>query len=165
MKVAITTDHAGFEPLKELKTFLESLGHETVEYGPTSFDAEDDYPTFIFPAAYAVARGECDRAVIMGGSGQGEAIVANRVPGVRAALFYGLAIAVEPIDAEGTMSTDPYEIVRLSRTHNDANVLSLSGRFLTLDQMKEAIRIWFDTPFSGVERHARRVRQMDEPQN
>lgn len=162
MKVAITTDHAGFEPLKELKVFLESLGHECVEYGPTTFDPEDDYPAFIFPAAQAVGRGECERAIIMGGSGQGEAIVANRVPGVRCALFYGLATAVEPIDADGTMSDDPYEIVKLSRTHNDANVLSLSGRFLTLDQMKQAIKIWFDTPFSGVERHARRVRQMDE---
>lgn len=162
MKVAITTDHAGYEALKELKMYLESLGHECVDYGPTSFDAEDDYPLFIFPAAKAVADGECERAVIMGGSGQGEAIVANRVPGVRCALFYGPVVAKVAIDADGTMSDDPYEIVKLSRTHNDANVLSLSGRFLTLDEMKEAIRIWFDTPFSGAERHARRIREMDD---
>lgn len=162
MKVAITTDHAGFEALKELKVYLESLGHECVEFGPKTFDPEDDYPVFIYPAAQAVADGTCERAVIMGGSGQGEAIVANRVPGVRCALFYGLATAVESIDADGTMSDDPYEIVKLSRTHNNANVLSLSGRFLTVDEMKEAIRIWFDTPFSNVERHSRRIRQMDD---
>ena len=162
MKVAITTDHAGYEALKELKTYLESLGHECVDFGPTSFDAEDDYPLFIFPAAQAVASGECERAVIMGGSGQGEAIVANRVPGVRCALFYGPVVAKVAIDADGTMSDDPYEIVKLSRTHNDANVLSLSGRFLTVDEMKEAIRIWFETPFSGVERHSRRIQEMDD---
>jgi ribose 5-phosphate isomerase B len=162
MKIAITTDHAGFEALKELKVYLESLGHECIDYGPTQFDADDDYPDFIFPAAHAVAVGECERAVIMGGSGQGEAIAANRVAGVRAALFYGPAIAKTAIDAEGTMSQDPYEIVKLSRQHNDTNVLSLSGRFLSVDEMKTAIQVWLDTPFSGIERHARRIRKLDE---
>ena len=162
MKVAITTDHAGFDALKELKLYLESIGHECVEYGPKTFEPEDDYPVFIYPAARAVSRGECERAVIMGGSGQGEAIVANRVPGVRCALFYGPVLAKVAVDADGTMSDDPYEIVKLSRTHNDANMLSLSGRFLTIHEMKHAIRIWFDTPFSGVERHARRIQQLDE---
>lgn len=163
MKIAITTDHAGYEPLKELKTYLESLGHECVDYGPQAFDAEDDYPDFMFPAAHAVANGECERGVIMGGSGQGEAMAANRVPGVRAALFYGPVAAKSPVDAEGNMSDDPYEIVKLSRTHNDANVLSLSGRFLTVDEMKKALSIWLDTPFSGVDRHARRIQKLDQP--
>lgn len=162
MKVAITTDHAGYEALQELKVFLEGMGHECVSFGPKTFDPEDDYPVFIFPAAEAVASGDCERAVIMGGSGQGEAIVANRVPGVRCALFYGPVLAKVAVDADGTMSDDPYEIVKLSRTHNDANVLSLSGRFLTVDEMKQAITIWFATPFSEVERHARRIKQMDE---
>jgi ribose 5-phosphate isomerase B len=98
----------------------------------------------------------------MGGSGQGEAIAANRVLGVRAALFYGPVVAKVAVDAEGTMSDDPYEIVKLSRQHNDANVLSLSGRFLTLDEMKTALTIWLDTPFSGADRHARRIRKLDE---
>jgi ribose 5-phosphate isomerase B len=98
----------------------------------------------------------------MGGSGQGEAMAANRVKGVRAAVFYSPAIAVEPIDAEGNRSDDPYEIVKLSRQHNDANVLSLSGRFLTLEQMKTAIKIWLETPFSGAERHTRRIKKLDE---
>lgn len=162
MKVAITTDHAGFEALKELRVYLESMGHECIDYGPRQFDADDDYPDFIFPAARAVANGECERAVIMGGSGQGEAIAANRIKGVRCALFYGPVLAKEPIDAEGNMSDDPYEIVRLSRTHNNANVLSLSGRFLTIDEMKEALRIWFSTEFTPVERHERRIRKLDQ---
>jgi ribose 5-phosphate isomerase B len=162
MKIAITTDHAGFEALKELKTYLESLGHECIDYGPTVFDAEDDYPEFMFPAARAVAAGECERGVIMGGSGQGEAMAANRIAGVRAALFYGPVTAKAAVDADGTLSDDPYEIVKLSRQHNDANVLSLSGRFLTLDEMKTALKLWLETPFSGAERHARRIRKLDE---
>jgi len=161
MKIAITTDHAGFEALKELKTYLEQLGHECVDFGPTSFDENDDYPDFMFPAAKAVASGECERGIIMGGSGQGEAIAANRIKGVRAALFYGLALAKQPINAEGDMSDDPYEIVKLSRQHNNSNVLSLSGRFLSIDEMKTAIKIWLETPFAEVERHARRVKKLD----
>ncbi len=161
MRVAVTTDHAGYEALKELKVFLESMGHECVDYGPTEFDASDDYPDFMFPAAQAVARGDCERAVVMGGSGQGEAMAVNRFRGVRGALFYGPVVAVAAVDATGNMSDDPYEIVKLSRTHNDANVLSLSGRFLTLKQMKTALQVWFETPFGGDERHARRIQKLD----
>ncbi len=161
MKIAITTDHAGFESLKELKVYIENLGHTCVSYGPDHFDADDDYPDFMFPAAEAVARGECDRGVIMGGSGQGEAMAANRVKGVRAAVFYGPVVAKVAVDAEGNMSDDPYEIVKLSREHNDANVLSLSGRFLTMDEMKQALGIWLETPFSRAERHARRIAKLD----
>mgnify|MGYP004417309275 CR=1 FL=1 len=161
MKIAITTDHAGFETLKELKTFLESLGHECIEFGPKEFNPEDDYPEFMFPAARAVAEGHCDVGIIMGGSGQGEAMAANRVKGVRAALFYGPIIAKGAIDASGATSSDPYEIVKLSREHNNANVLSLSARFLTMDEMKKACEIWLTTPFSGVERHLRRIAKLD----
>jgi len=163
MKIAVTTDHAGFEALRELKVFLQSLGHECVDYGPKSLDNDDDYPDFMFPAARAVAGGECERGIILGGSGQGEAMAANRVKGVRCALFYGPVVAKTAIDAEGSISDNPYEIIKLSRQHNDANVLSLSGRFLTLDEMKQAIQTWLDTPFSGAERHARRIHKLDEP--
>lgn len=162
MKIAVTTDHAGFEALQELKIFLESLGHECVDYGPKSFDKDDDYPDFMFPAARAVVAGECEKGIILGGSGQGEAMAANRVKGIRAAVFYGPVIAKTAINAEGETSDDPYEIIKLSRQHNDANVLSLSGRFLSLDEMKQAIRTWLDMPFSGAERHARRIRKLDE---
>lgn len=163
MKIAVATDHAGFEALGRLKEFVQSLGHEVVDFGPQAFDADDDYPDFMFRAARAVAGGECQRGVILGGSGQGEAMAANRVGGVRCALFYGPVVAKTAVDAEGNMSDDPYEIIKLSRQHNDANVLSLSGRFLSLDEMKQAIQIWLDTAFSGAERHARRIKKLDNP--
>lgn len=160
MKIALTTDHSGYEALKQLRIFLESLGHECVDYGPTKFDAEDDYPDFMFPAAEAVASGQCDRGIIMGGSGQGEAISANRFRNVRCAVFYGPVVAKVAIDADGNMSDDPYEIIKLSRQHNDANMLSLSARFLTMEEMREAVQIWLETPFSFVERHERRIKKL-----
>jgi ribose 5-phosphate isomerase B len=165
MIIAITTDHTGLAYnglFDELKTFLGTLGHECVDFGPKTLDMSDDYPDFMFPAAKAVATGKCDAGIIMGGSGQGEAMAANRIKGVRCTLFYSPAIAKEPIDAEGHMSDDPYEILRLSRQHNHANMLSLSARFLGLDEMKQAITVWLSTPYSDVERHARRVRKLDE---
>lgn len=162
MKIAVTTDHAGFDALRELKGFLESLGHECVDFGPQTLDMNDDYPDFMFPAAKAVAAGECERGIILGGSGQGEAMAANRVKGVRCAVFYGPAVAKTAVDAEGHTSDDPYEIVKLSREHNDANVLSLSGRFLTPEQMQKACEIWLQTAFSDDERHTRRIRKLDE---
>ncbi len=162
MKIAVTTDHAGFEALRELKVFLESLGHEIVDFGPQTLDADDDYPDFMFPAARAIANGECEAGIIFGGSGQGEAMAANRIKGVRCALFYGPVKAKTTVDAEGNMSDDPYEILRLSRQHNHANVLSLSGRFLSPEEVKQAVEIWLATPYSDAERHVRRVRKLDE---
>lgn len=162
MKIAVTTDHAGFEALKELKSFLQAAGHEVVDFGPRQLDPADDYPDFMFPAAHAVARGECEVGIILGGSGQGEAMAANRVRGVRCALFYGPAVAKDAVDVEGQTSDDPYEILKLSRQHNHANVLSLSSRFLTLEEMKQAITTWLTTPYSEAERHIRRVRKLDE---
>ncbi len=161
MKIAVATDHAGFETLKELKTFLAGLGHECVDYGPQNYDPADDYPDFMFPAAKAVASGECERGIILGGSGEGEAIAANRFKGVRCAVFYGQVVAKTAIDAEGTKSDDPYEIIKLSRQHNDSNVLSLSTRFIGLEEMKQAIEIWLSTPFSQAERHVRRIKKLD----
>jgi len=163
MKIAIATDHAGFQVLGELESFLASLGHECVDFGPKALDLKDDYPDFMFPAAKAVAAGECQAAILLGGSGQGEAMAANRIRGVRCALFYGPVVAKIAVDAEGNLSSDPYEIVKLSRQHNDSNVLSLSGRFLGLEEMKQAIRTWLDTPFSGAERHSRRIKKLDHP--
>jgi len=161
MKIAVSTDHAGYEPLRQLIQYLQTLGHEVVDYGPQGLDMDDDYPDFIFPAANAVASGECEKGIILGGSGNGEAMAANRVKGIRCALFYGPVLAKQPVDAEGNMSDDPYEIVKLSRQHNDANMLSLSGRFLSLDEMHQSIKIWLDTPFTGLERHARRIEKLD----
>src|SRR5690606_34753939 len=112
MKIALSTDHAGLELLTRLEEFLTAEGHECVNFGPKSFDADDDYPDFIFPAAEAVAKGECEVGIIMGGSGQGEAMAANRVKGARCALFYGPITPRTAINAEGDRSDDPYEILR-----------------------------------------------------
>lgn len=160
MKIAITTDHGGYEALQELKPFIQSLGHKYVDFGPQGLAMDDDYPDLIAPAARAVASGECERGIIMGVSGQGEAMAANRVRGVRCALFYGPVVAKSAAGADPS-SGDPYELVRLSREHNNANMLSLSGRFLTLDEMKQAIEIWLKTPFSDAERHTRRIAKLD----
>lgn len=165
MKIAITTDHTGLaygQTFIELKKFIESQGHDLIDMGPKDLDMDDDYPDYIFPAAKAVANSQCDLAIIMGGSGQGEAMAANRVKGVRCCVFYGKAVAKAPVDAEGHVSDDPYEILKLSRQHNHSNVLSLSARFLSLDEMKEAIEIWLNTPFSDAERHVRRIEELDK---
>jgi ribose 5-phosphate isomerase B len=162
MKIAITSDHTGYEQLKDLETFIKSLGHEVQNFGPAKLNPDDDYPDFITSAAKAVASSECDKGIILGGSGQGEAMSANRFKGVRCAVFYGPAVPRKVIDAEGHTSHDPYAIVRLSRQHNDANMLSLAARFVALGDMKNVIKLWLDTPFSGEERHARRIKELDK---
>lgn len=161
MKIALTTDHTGIDHLKQLKTYLESLGHECVNFGPERFVPDDDYPDYMFPAARAVANGECEFAVIVGGSGQGEAIAANRVNGVRCAVYYGPARPLGAVDAEGNAPRDEFEILRLSRQHNNANVLSLAARFVTSEDMKHAVKLWLETPFSHVDRHLRRINKLD----
>ena len=161
MKIALATDHAGFEQLKLLQTFLESLDHECWNFGPQEFNPGDDYPDFIRPAAEKVSNGECERGIILGGSGQGEAMAANRLHGVRCAVFYGPAVAVRAVDAEGHENRDPYEIIRLSREHNNANMLSLAARFTTVEEMKQVIAIWLDTEFSNEEHHRRRINKID----
>lgn len=161
MKIALSTDHTGYEQLRKLKEFLTQAGHSCLDLGPTQYDEQDDYPDFIRPAAEAVANGEADFGIIMGGSGQGEAMVANRVKGVRCAVYYGAATPQGALEAEGTASADQYDIVRLSRKHNDANMLSIGSRFVSPENLKEAVQIWLETPFSGAERHARRIKKID----
>lgn len=161
MKIALSTDHAGFEQLKSLKDFLSSKGYDCVDFGSTEFDAEDDYPDFIFPAAEAVAKGECDFGIIMGGSGQGEAMAANRVKGVRCMVYYGPAKAVGAVDADGKESADDYEILRLSKQHNNANMISFAARFVPQEEIEKAATIWLGEPFSGADRHSRRIRKLD----
>jgi ribose 5-phosphate isomerase B len=165
MKIAVSTDHTGFEHLKHLKEYLTAQGHDCQDFGPAGFDEADDYPDFMFPAAQAVAKGDCEAGIILGGSGQGEAMAANRIKGVRCTLFYGPVAARSAVDAEGTLSDDPYEILKLSRQHNHANVLSLGVRFLTIDETKQAIQTWLETPYNDAERHVRRVKKLDEVQS
>ncbi|HEX5395427.1 MAG TPA: RpiB/LacA/LacB family sugar-phosphate isomerase [Candidatus Saccharimonadales bacterium] len=162
MKIALASDHAGFAYLNDLESFLKSAGNDVKNFGPEKLNLGDDYPDFILPAALAVRDGECDRGIVLGGSGQGEAMAANKVRGIRCAVYYGPAAARKVVDASGRNSRDPLEIIRLSREHNDSNMLSLAARFLTLGDMKQAIKLWLATEFSGDERHRRRNGKLDE---
>lgn len=145
MKIYIGTDHAGFELKESLVLFLKTLGHEVVDMGAHTFEALDDYPDFIRPVAEAVAGDLSARGIILGGSGQGEAMCANRIAGVRAAVYYGGAV----------------DIVVLSREHNDANILSLGARFIEEEEAQEVVRVWLETSFGGEEKHARRIKKID----
>ena len=144
MKIHIATDHAGLDLKNIIRDFLISKGHEVTDHGAHEYDALDDYPDYIFPCAEAVASDLESRGIILGGSGQGEAMAANRVKGVRAAVFYN----------------GPIEIVKLSREHNNANILSLGARFMTEDEIYDVIELWLDEQFGGG-RHQRRIDKLD----
>ena len=144
MKIHIATDHAGLDLKNIIRNYLISKGHEVTDHGAHEYDALDDYPDYIFPCAKAVASDLESRGIILGGSGQGEAMAANRVKGVRAAVFYN----------------GPVEIVKLSREHNNANILSLGARFMTEDEIYDVIEMWLDEPFGGG-RHQRRIDKLD----
>lgn len=162
MKIALATDHAGFDQLPVIMHWLQEQGHECYNFGPDKLQQSDDYTDYIFPAAKAVAGSEYERGIIFGGSGQGEAMAANKVKGIRCSLFYGPVSPSRVVDAEGRTSHNPYEIIKLSRQHNNSNMLSLAARFVSTEDMKLAIRLWLDTPFSQDERHARRNQKLDE---
>lgn len=151
--IHIGADHAGYEMKEVLKLFLERKGYEVVDHGAYEYDEDDDYPDFIFPVAQNVILDTDSKGIILGGSGQGEAIVANRVNGVRAVVFNG---QYQPGDGREV----PEEIV-ISRQHNDANILSLGARFLSDEEAKEAVELWLETDFSGEERHLRRIKKID----
>jgi ribose 5-phosphate isomerase B len=160
-KVFIASDHAGFALKQVVVGYLQELGHEVTDIGPAALEPGDDYPVLIYPCAEAVAQSEgIALGIIIGSSGQGEAMVANRVPTIRAAVFYGESHASGGVDAEGTPGTDGYDIVRLARMHNSANILSLGARFITEEQAKRAVEIFLTTAFSTNERHQRRVTEL-----
>jgi ribose 5-phosphate isomerase B len=155
MKVLFSADHAGFKLKEELVLFVKSLGYETEDCGAYEYDENDDYPDSISKVASAVSKNpDSMKGIILGGSGQGEAIVANRFPNVRAIVFNGQC------EHDGRMKV-PNEIV-ISREHNDANILSLGARFLRDEEAKEAVKVWLETPFPGEERHKRRNRKIEE---
>ncbi len=143
MRVHIATDHAAFELKNYLVQQLERAGHDVVDHGAESYDALDDYPTFIIPCAEAVAD-ESGIGIVLGGSGNGEQIAANKVRGIRAALAYNS------------------ELARLAREHNDANIISLGGRMQSLEEAWEMVDVFLNTPFSGDERHQRRIDVINE---
>ena len=157
-KIFIASDHAGFALKQILVQYLQSEGHDVTDMGPETLNEDDDYPELILPCAHAVAQSEgVALGRVIGSSGQGEAMVANRVPTIRAAVFYGEGKAVHTVDAEGTSAEDGFDIVRLARMHNSANMLSLGARFVTEEQAKKAVAVFLTTPFSTKERHQRRI--------
>src|SRR6266487_5279849 len=142
MKIAIGSDHAGFKYKERIKEFLTGLGHTVVDLG-TDSEQPVDYPLFIRPVALMVAKGEAERGIVLGGSGNGEAMVANRIKGIRCALCWNI------------------ESAKLSRQHNDANILSLGQRMMTPEVALEIVRAWLETPFEGG-RHVHRIQLIDE---
>jgi len=146
MIVYLACDHAGFELKEKIKEFLQKGGYKVEDFGAHSYDGEDDYPDFISKAAESVSKGPESRSIVLGGSGQGEAIVANKFRGVRATVFYGGSL----------------EVVKLSRQHNNANILSLGARFLNEEDALKAVKLWLDTPFSNEGRHKRRIEKIQK---
>ena len=145
MKIYIGSDHAGYELKEKLKEYLGELGNTVEDKGAFTLNPTDDYPDFIIPVALAVAKDITSRGIILGGSGEGEEMAANKVDGIRATEFYG-----------GNL-----DVVKVSREHNDANILSLGARFVTEDEAKEAVKIFLETEFSGDERHVRRIKKLE----
>ena len=152
IKIVLATDHAGFELKTVIKNWLEKDGYDVLDIGAHSLVPEDDYPVYMSAAALKVAEDMVGKtkAIIFGGSGEGEAIVANRFPGVRAVVWYGDVGTKADLD-----------IIKLSREHNDSNVLSVGARFVDADQTKTAISKWLATPFSGEAKHDRRNQLID----
>lgn len=142
MRVHIGGDHAAYELQRDLVAWVAEQGHEVVDHGPVAFDAQDDYPVFVLRAAEAVAQDPGSRGVVLGGSGNGEQMAANKVAGIRAALCYSTELAV------------------LARQHNDAQVISVGARMQTLEEARAMVRAFLDTDFSGEERHQRRIDMM-----
>ena len=146
MILYLGTDHAGFELKERVKPYLESLGHTVVDKGAYSYQAEDDYPDYIAPVARIISENPNDaRAIIFGRTGQAEAMLANRFPHVRAALYYG----------------DTLDVVRLSRAHNDANVLSIGAQFVSFDAIQAVLQLWLTTPYESG-RHDARLQKIED---
>lgn len=146
MKIYIAADHAGFEMKNKIVEYVTSLGYSVEDMGALMYDSQDDYPDFIAPLAEKVALDTDSRGIIFGGSGQGEAIVANRVSGIRAVVYYG-----------GTL-----DIPRLAREHNNANILSVGARFVSLEEIQQVVQIFLETEFTEEERHVRRITKIDK---
>ena len=144
MIIALGTDHAGFELKETVKKFLEDDGYEVKDFGAFKYESTDDYPDFINPAAQFISENNDTIGVIFGGSGQGEAMAANRFKGIRASVFYD----------------GPDEIIDLSRLHNNANVLSLGSRFIKPERAIDLVKQWLSVEFEGG-RHQKRIEKLD----
>lgn len=153
MKIFVGTDHAGFVLKDKLIFSLKAQGHEVVDKGAFEYDEGDDYPDFVIPVSQEVSKDpENTRGVILGATGQAEAMVANKFPQIRAVVYYGKSESV--VDDEA-------DVIVRSREHNNTNILILGARFLTEETMMNAVTIWLNTPFSGGEKHVRRLAKID----
>lgn len=162
MKILFAGDHAGFEMKKELMDFVRSLGHEAEDLGPLALDEQDDYPDYVVPLARKVASQEARiyadeaqrmntdtvRGIVVAGSGQGEVIAMNRIPGARAAIL--------------CPGPQMLPLLLASRDHNDSNILAIGARFASLAEAKEGVKVWLLTPFSGDPRHVRRLNKLEK---
>lgn len=154
MKIYIGTDHAGYVLKEKLMSSLKEQGYEVIDKGAFKYDESDDYPDFIIPVAREVSKNSDNvKGIIIGGTGEGEAIAANRFPHVRAVVYYG--------NANPVVENESNIIVR-SREHNNSNVLSLGARYFTEESMMDAVNLWLNTPYSGDERHIRRLAKIDQ---
>lgn len=144
MRVHIGGDHAAYELQRALVAWLGEQGHDVVDHGAEKYDDLDDYPVFVLRAAEGVAAEPDSLGIVLGGSGNGEQMAANKVKGIRAALCYNA------------------ELAQLARQHNNAQIISIGGRFTTLGEAKEMVKVFLETPFSGVERHQRRIDMVDD---
>jgi ribose 5-phosphate isomerase B len=153
MKIYIGTDHAGYVLKEKLVSALKLQKYEVIDKGAFKYNENDDYPDFVVPVAREVSKDpDHSRGIILGGTGQGEAITANRFPHVRAVVYYGRATAI--VDNESG-------ILARSRAHNDANILSLGARYFDEESMMEVVNYWLNAPYSGDERHVRRLGKID----
>lgn len=152
MKIFIGTDHAGMAQKERIVEYLRENGYDITDVGAHEYDEGDDYPDFVIPVAREVSKNPNSvKGIVLGGSGQGEAIVANRFPHVRATVYYGKAYSL----------TNNVSNLSLDREHNDSNVLSLGSRFITNEDAIDAVKEWLDTPFSNGERHKRRIQKIE----
>jgi ribose 5-phosphate isomerase B len=161
-KILLASDHAGFELKEEIQKYLLGLGYSVEDMGALYYEPIDDYPDFIRPLAERISKDSNTLGIIFGGSGQGEAMVANRIPGVRAIVFYGPRSTIAEVDVHGQLGHNAFEIVTLGRLHNDANVLSIGARFVTEHDAKEAVKLFLATEHIPDERHDRRIKKIDQ---
>jgi ribose 5-phosphate isomerase B len=157
MKVYFAADHAGFNLKNALLEHVRTLGYDVEDVGAYELNSADDYPDHALALANKIVENEGSRGILACGTGEGEAMAANRVRGVRATVFYGPRRATEALNVEGEHSKDGFDIVRLARKHNNANVLAIGARFVSPTDADEAVRIFLETPFSGDPRHVRRL--------
>ena len=143
--IYISSDHAGYKLKEKLKIYIQEMGYEIDDKGPFALNTNDDYPDFVKPVAPAVAKDEKNMGIIVGGSGQGEAMCANRMKGIRAAVYYG----------------HDKDMITTTREHNNSNILALGARFLCTYRAKKAVKLFIKTPFSNNERHIRRINKLE----